>query len=63
LVTPKARAKHDPFVQQTGLWSPHISINFCTFFGFDVFKSLLQNFGLFWTVSKFGNFKLGNGKS
>jgi len=21
LVTPKARAKHEPFVQQTGLWS------------------------------------------
>jgi hypothetical protein len=30
---------------------------------FNYFKSLLQNFGLVWTGSKFGNLGLGNGKS
>ncbi len=32
-------------------------------FAYDNFESLLQNFSLIWTGSKFGNFGLGDGKS
>jgi hypothetical protein len=35
----------------------------CISLTFDDFKSLLQNFGLAQTGSKFGNFGLGNGKN
>ncbi len=38
-----------------------ISLTFA--FTFGNFKSLLQNFGLICTVSKFANFALGNGKT
>jgi hypothetical protein len=32
-------------------------------FAFDDFESLLPNFGLIWIGSKFGNFRIGDGKS
>jgi hypothetical protein len=32
------------------------------FFALDYFESLLQNFGLSWANSKFGNFGLGDGE-